>query len=70
MFATSAIAAACVLLAHNHLTLLAYIVIPASGAAASTLVELVTKDGRDTIYCPTAAMLVMLPLMALFGGFA
>lgn len=70
MFVTSAIAAACVLLAHNHLTPLAYIVIPTAGAAASTLVELVTKDGRDTIYCPTAAMLVMIPLMALFGGFA
>jgi len=70
MFATSAIAVACVLLAHNHLTLPAYFVIPIAGAGVSTLVELVTKDGRDTVYCPTAAMLVMLPLMALFGGFA
>lgn len=70
MFLTSAIAVASVLLAHDHLTLPAYIVIPAAGAAVSTLVEMVTKDGRDTIYCPTAAMLVMLPLMALFGGFA
>jgi len=69
MFLTSAIAIACVLLAHNHLTLPAYIVIPVAGAAVSTLVEMVTKDGRDTIYCPTAAMLVMLPLMAAFGGF-
>lgn len=70
MFLTSAIAIACVLLTHNHLTLPAYIVIPVVGAAVSTLVEMVTKDGRDTIYCPTAAMLAMLPLMALFGGFA
>lgn len=70
MFLTSAIAVASVLLAHDHLTLPAYIVIPAAGAAVSTLVEMVTKDGRDTIYCPTAAMLVMLPQMALFGGFA
>jgi len=70
MFLTSAIAVASVLLAHDHLTLPAYIVIPAAGAAVSTLVEMVTKDGRDTIYCPTAAMLVMIPLMALFGGFA
>ena len=69
MFITSAIAVACVLLAHNHLTLPAYIVIPTAGAAVSTVVELVTKDGRDTVYCPIAAMLVMLPLMALFGGF-
>lgn len=70
MFITSAIAIACVLLAHDHLPLPAYIVIPVAGAGVSTLVEMVTKDGRDTIYCPTAAMLVMLPLMALFGGFA
>ena len=69
MFITSAIAVACVLLAHHHLTLPAYIVIPIAGAAASTVVELVTKDGRDTVYCPVAAMVVMLPLMALFGGF-
>lgn len=70
MFVTSAMAVACVLLAHDHLTLPAYIVIPIAGSAASTLVEMVTKDGRDTIYCPMAAMLVMVPLMALFGGFA
>ena len=70
MFLTSAVAIACVLLTHNHLTLPAYIVIPVAGAAVSTLVEMVTKDGRDTIYCPTAAMLIMLPLMALFGGLA
>lgn len=70
MFVTSAIAVACVLLAHNHLPVLAYILIPAAGAAVSTLVEMVTKDGRDTVYCPVAAMLVMIPLMALFGGFA
>ena len=69
MFVTSAIAIACVLLAHNHLTLPAYIIIPLAGAGVSTLVEMVTKDGRDTVYCPTAAMLVMIPLMALLGGF-
>mgnify|MGYP006967348569 CR=1 FL=1 len=39
------------------------------GSAVSTLIELITTDGRDTIYCPVAAMLVMIPLMALFGGF-
>ncbi|MBE6969019.1 MAG: phosphatidate cytidylyltransferase [Ruminococcaceae bacterium] len=70
MFLASAIAVACVLLAHNHLTLPAYIVIPVAGAGIATLVEMVTKDGRDTIYCPAAAMMVMLPLMDLFGGLA
>jgi len=69
MFVTSAIAVLCVLLSHGHLTLPAYIVIPIVGAGTATLVEMVTDDGRDTVYCPAAAMLVMLPLMALFGGF-
>jgi dolichol kinase len=70
MFVTSAIAAACVLLAHHHLTLPAYLVIPVVGAGAATVVEMVSKGGYDTVLCPTAAMAVMIPLMALFGGFA
>lgn len=69
MFASSAIAVACVLLAHNHLPLPAYFVIPVVGAATATLVEMVSKDGNDTVLCPAAAMAVMIPLMALFGGF-
>jgi len=70
MFTTSALAVALVLLAHGHLSTLAYIVIPIAGAAATTIVEMITPNGRDTVTCPTAAMLVMIPLMALFGGFA
>lgn len=69
MFVTSSAAVACVLLAHNHLTLPAYVVIPIAGAATATVVELVSKDGYDTVLCPAAAMAVMIPLMALFGGF-
>lgn len=69
MFVTSGIAVACVLVSHNHLTLPAYIVIPFAGAAAATVVEIVSKEGYDTVLCPTAAMAVMIPLMALFGGF-
>jgi len=70
MFVTSGIAVACVLLSHNHLTLPAYIVLPIGGAGATTLVEMVSKEGYDTVLCPTAAMALMIPLMALFGGFA
>jgi len=70
MFITSCLSVACVLLAHNHLTLPAYIVIPIAGAGAATLVEMVSKEGYDTVLCPAAAMMVMIPLMALFGGFA
>lgn len=70
MFVTSGIAVACVLLTHNHLTLPAYIMIPIAGAGAATMVEMVSKEGYDTVFCPIAAMAVMIPLMALFGGFA
>lgn len=70
MFITSALSIACVLLAHGHLSVPAYIVIPIAGAAATTVVELITPGGNDTVTCPTAAMLLMIPLMALFGGFA
>lgn len=70
MFVTSGIAVVCVLLTHNHLTIPAYIVIPIAGAGAATVVEMVSKEGYDTVLCPSAAMAVMIPLMALFGGFA
>ena len=69
MFVTSAIAVACVLLAHNHLPWPAYIIIPGAGAGAAAVVELISKNGLDTVTCPTAAMAVMIPLTALFGGF-
>ena len=70
MFITSAIAVACVLLSHNHLTFPAYIVIPVAGAGIATVVEMVSKEGYDTVLCPAAAMAVMIPLMWLFGGFS
>lgn len=70
MFLASAVSVLCVLLAHNHLNGAAYVIIPLAGAGAATLVELVTPNGMDTVTCPSAAMAVMIPLMALFGGFA
>lgn len=70
MFLASAAAVLCVLLIHNHLSWAAYITIPIAGAGAATLVEMITPGGMDTVTCPTAAMAVMIPLMALFGGFA
>ncbi len=38
-------------------------------AAVAAAVELYTPNGMDTITCPLAAMAVLLPLTALFGGF-
>ena len=68
MFLTSTIAVVCVLLVRGHLPWPAYLVIPVVGAGAASVVEMVCKDGRDTICCPVAAMLTVLPLMELFGG--
>lgn len=70
MFLSSALAVLLVLVFRGHLSTAAYVVIPVAGSAVTTIVELITPDGKDTITCPTAAMLVMIPLMALFGGFA
>lgn len=70
MFLTSFFAVACVLMIRGNLPAMAYLVIPLAGSAAATVVELLSKDGYDTVLCPTAAMAVMIPLMTLFGGFA
>ena len=36
--------------------------------AACTVAELCSKNGYDTVICPTVAMAVILPLVTLFGG--
>lgn len=36
--------------------------------AVSAVVELFSMHGNDTIFCPVAAMAVLLPLLYLFGG--
>ena len=70
MFIASALAVVCVLVFCEELPVPAYFIIPIVGAAAATVVEMISKGGMDTIYCPAASMAVMIPLMALFGGFA
>ena len=36
--------------------------------AVSAVSELYSKDGNDTVICPLAAMVILLPLVYLFGG--
>lgn len=69
MFVTSALAVALVLLFHGHAGMPAYVLVPVAGAAAATIVELYTPNGMDTLTCPLAAMVVMIPIMLLSGGF-
>ena len=68
MFLSSALSVAIVLLARGGLHPLGYLVIPTAAATVTTLVEMHTRGGMDTVTCPTAAMLAILPLISLFGG--
>jgi len=68
MFLSSVLSVLTVLLVRGGLPLPGYALIPLAAAAVCTLVELVTPDGMDTVTCPTAALLVIVPLTALFGG--
>lgn len=70
MFITSAVSVAAVIALHGHAGVAACILVPIAGAGISTFVEMITPNGFDTITCPLAAMLVMIPLMFLLGGFA
>ena len=68
MFVTSLVSVGIVLVCRGGLPAVGYIVVPVVTAAASALVELYSKDGMDTVFCPLAAMAVLLPLTYLFGG--
>ncbi len=70
MFFTSWAAVTAVMLCRGGLSAVASVLISAAGAAVCTLVELHTPNGLDTVTCPTAALLTILPLMALVGGLA
>ena len=70
MFVTSALAVLTVLLLRGSLSPAGYLLIPAAGAAATTMVEMITPNGMDTVTCPAAAMAVMLTLLKLMGGLA
>ena len=68
MFLTSLATVMIVLLCRGGLSIAGYIVIPVITAAVSATVELYTPGGMDTVTCPTAAMVVILPMVQLFGG--
>ena len=68
MFVTSLISVAVILGIRGGLPPVGYIVIPVLVALISTLAELYSKEGLDTVICPVSAMIVLLPLVYLFGG--
>lgn len=68
MFLTSSLALAAVLLIRGGLGLGSCLVIAAAAALATTLVEMISRNGYDTVTCPAAAIVVLLPLVELLGG--
>lgn len=68
MFISSAAAVLTVLLLRGGIAFGGCMVISLAAAAVVSFVELCTKGGLDTVTCPAAAMLVILPLVELWGG--
>lgn len=68
MFLTSLVSVALILGFRGGLLPMGYILIPVIVALVSTLAELYSKEGMDTVICPVSAMIVLLPLIYLFGG--
>lgn len=68
MFACSAISVFTVLMIRGGLNGGYCLLISLAAAAITTFVELCSKGGLDTITCPLAAMMVILPLVQLLGG--
>lgn len=68
MFLVSFLTVTTILLFRGGLALLPCLIISLLVAAVAALTELYSKDGNDTIICPLSAMVVLLPLVYLFGG--
>lgn len=68
MFISSFVSVLVVLLIHGGMPWYGYVLTTLAAAAVSALTELYPPGGMDTFTCPIAAMAVILPLEALFGG--
>ena len=68
MFLSAVISVLAVLLVRGGLGFGACLMIALLAALATTYVELITKDGLDTITCPAVAMMVIIPLIKILGG--
>lgn len=68
MFLTSALSVLVILLIRGGIGFGPCLLIALAAAAVTAFVELCTKGGMDTVTCPTAAMVVVLPLIRLLGG--
>ncbi len=69
MFLTSLVSVAIIIGCRGGVQAVGYIVIPVTTALVSALAELYSKEGMDTVICPICSMLVLIPLVYLFGGY-
>ncbi len=67
MFGVSFVTVLVVLLAYGPLEGFGYVPIAALTAAGTTIAELYTKNGMDTLTCPFTAAAIMTPLVLLWG---
>ena len=68
MFVSSVLSVLTVLLVRGGIGFAGCLLISLIAALVTTYVELCTKEGLDTITCPTTAMVVILPLIKILGG--
>ena len=68
MLLTSFVTVTAVLFLRGGLSISVVPVISLLVALVSTLAELYSKNGNDTVICPLCAMAALLPLVAMFGG--
>lgn len=68
MYIVSCISIFTILMLRGGLTIISCVIIALIVGAISAIVELYSKNGNDTVFCPLAAMIIMLPLVYLFGG--
>ena len=68
MFVCSTLSVLAVLLTRGGMSFGGCLLVACTGTAVSTFVEMCTKNGFDTVTCPIAALLVILPLVRVLGG--
>ena len=68
MFVTSLVSVAFLLVLRGGLNAAGYVIVPIVTALVSTIAELYSKGGYDTVVCPLSAMVVLLPMIHIFGG--
>lgn len=68
MFIVAFITVLTVLLCKGTMQWYGYLVCSMITSLVVSVVELYTPNGLDTVTCPLASMLVIVPLLLLFGG--